>query len=417
MDSLEFAFWSCAACTVYTYALYPLALAIAARFWGRPVRLDRAAAVGPVSVVVAAYNEEATIGRRLEELCKRVADLAAGGEVIAVSDGSTDRTAEVARAQAGVRFASCGTVGTKTGGQGRLFDRGLRGRKARDRRFRRCPADLGPGRPRGTPGELRRPHCRGGQRRARPGDGARGHGRSWHLLEVRNLDASRGESPSFDGRPHRGHLRRAPRAVPADPAPNDPGRRLLAALRGDGGPPGRSSTARARAFDRLPERARDEFRRKVRTLGGNYQLVARLPSALLPWRNPVWLQFISHKLFRLLVPWALLGLLGTAALLDGTFYRVALAAQIAFYLLGLAGCWTAAGSRSRVASAAASFLMLNAAAWVAFWVWVTGRLERSWGKVAYKGGPPDSHSTEPADGRMGMTTNGPGITTAGKTNG
>ena len=62
---------------------------------------------------------------------------------------------------------------------------------------------------------------------------------------------------------------------------------------------------RARAYDSLPERAGDEFRRKVRTLAGNLQLLARLPGALLPWRNPIWLQFISHKVLRLLVPWAL----------------------------------------------------------------------------------------------------------------
>src|SRR5215470_5324190 len=33
---------------------------------------------------------------------------------------------------------------------------------------------------------------------------------------------------------------------------------------------------RARAFDRLPENPRDEFRRKVRTLAGNFQLARML---------------------------------------------------------------------------------------------------------------------------------------------
>src|SRR5260370_19027217 len=63
---------------------------------------------------------------------------------------------------------------------------------------------------------------------------------------------------------------------------------------------------RARAYDRLPEHPRDEFRRKVRTLAGNYQLLTPLPASLLPWRNPVLLQWASHKLLRLAVPWALL---------------------------------------------------------------------------------------------------------------
>src|SRR5207248_11746164 len=72
---------------------------------------------------------------------------------------------------------------------------------------------------------------------------------------------------------------------------------------------------RAIAHDRLPERTRDEFRRKVRTLSGNFQLVGRLPAALLPWRNPVWLQLVSHKLLRLLVPWLLVPLLVLSAVL------------------------------------------------------------------------------------------------------
>jgi len=140
---------------------------------------------------------------------------------------------------------------------------------------------------------------------------------------------------------------------------------------------------RARAYDRLPDRARDEFRRKVRTLSGNFQLIARLPSVLLPWRNPIWWQFASHKPARLLVPWALLGALGLAAALGGPLYRSLFLVQVACYLVGLAGA-IGLGTRSRVVSAASSFLVLNAAAWMAFWVWLTGRSARSWGKVAYR---------------------------------
>jgi biofilm PGA synthesis N-glycosyltransferase PgaC len=141
---------------------------------------------------------------------------------------------------------------------------------------------------------------------------------------------------------------------------------------------------RAVAYDRLPERARDEFRRKVRTLAGNFQLAARLPHSLLPWRNPVWLQFVSHKLLRLAVPWALLALLALSAILPGEGYRALWWAQIGFYLVALLGNVQAVGSRFRPAGAAASLVVLNAAAWLAFWVWVTGRAARSWGKVYYK---------------------------------
>jgi cellulose synthase/poly-beta-1,6-N-acetylglucosamine synthase-like glycosyltransferase len=51
-----------------------------------------------------------------------------------------------------------------------------------------------------------------------------------------------------------------------------------------------------------------EFERKVRTLTGNLQLIAWMPAVLLPWRNPVWLQFVCHKLLRLATPYALAGL-------------------------------------------------------------------------------------------------------------
>jgi cellulose synthase/poly-beta-1,6-N-acetylglucosamine synthase-like glycosyltransferase len=62
----------------------------------------------------------------------------------------------------------------------------------------------------------------------------------------------------------------------------------------------------ARAVDRRTFTAREEFRRKVRTLTGNLQICAWMPAVLLPWRNPVWAQFVLHKLMRLLTPYLVL---------------------------------------------------------------------------------------------------------------
>ena len=139
----------------------------------------------------------------------------------------------------------------------------------------------------------------------------------------------------------------------------------------------------ARAFDRLPAKPVAEFRRKVRTLAGNLQLAGRIPASLLPWRNRVWLPWIAHKLARLVVPWALIGLLVTSVLIDSPWARGFAAIQIACYLLALAGLTPWLG-RSRLPGAAASFLVLNAAAWCAFWVWATGRSAASWRKVDYR---------------------------------
>ena len=62
----------------------------------------------------------------------------------------------------------------------------------------------------------------------------------------------------------------------------------------------------ARAYETRATTDGNEYRRKVRTLTGVLQLCAWLPQTLTPLRNPVWLQFVTHKLLRLLTPYWLL---------------------------------------------------------------------------------------------------------------
>ena len=73
----------------------------------------------------------------------------------------------------------------------------------------------------------------------------------------------------------------------------------------------------ARAFDRAADSADAEARRKIRTLAGNYQILGLEPALLMPWRNPVWLQYVSHKLGRLAVPYAMLATLASSIVLAG----------------------------------------------------------------------------------------------------
>jgi len=58
---------------------------------------------------------------------------------------------------------------------------------------------------------------------------------------------------------------------------------------------------------------RQEFARKVRTLTGLLQVCRWFPWVLAPWRNPVWLQFVCHKLLRLATPYLLVIALVAAA--------------------------------------------------------------------------------------------------------
>ncbi|MEZ5512881.1 MAG: glycosyltransferase [Steroidobacteraceae bacterium] len=58
----------------------------------------------------------------------------------------------------------------------------------------------------------------------------------------------------------------------------------------------------ARALDARIFSRPQEFQRKVRTLTGMLQFVMARPEVLLPWRNPVWAQFVFHKLLRIATP-------------------------------------------------------------------------------------------------------------------
>ena len=55
----------------------------------------------------------------------------------------------------------------------------------------------------------------------------------------------------------------------------------------------------------IPTGLGTEFQRKVRTLGGNYQILGAYPELLGP-RNRMWLHFASYKVARLLMPWLLI---------------------------------------------------------------------------------------------------------------
>jgi hypothetical protein len=130
---------------------------------------------------------------------------------------------------------------------------------------------------------------------------------------------------------------------------------------------------RARAWDRPDLGSRREFRRKVRTLTGNYQLLQLAPW-LLRKENPLRFEFISHKLIRLVVPFALIVSLVASSFLSGPFYRAVFWTQLGFYGLSLLG-WTrcSLGPVSRLSDAAYTFVALNTAALVAFANFVTRR--------------------------------------------
>jgi cellulose synthase/poly-beta-1,6-N-acetylglucosamine synthase-like glycosyltransferase len=131
---------------------------------------------------------------------------------------------------------------------------------------------------------------------------------------------------------------------------------------------------RARAWDHPNLGTEREFSRKVRTLSGNYQLLQ-----LAPWlwggSNPIRFEFVSHKLLRLVVPFALMVLLAASFRLSAPFYRVTLILQLVFYSLSVLALsrLLKGGILARVADSAGTFVLLNGAAVVALANFLGGR--------------------------------------------
>ncbi len=95
MQVLEIVFWVAAGLLVYTHVGYPLLLALLAR--RRPYRPASAPANSPsVSLIIAAHDEEAVIAAKVANALALdyPRELL---EVIVASDGSSDRTVELAR--------------------------------------------------------------------------------------------------------------------------------------------------------------------------------------------------------------------------------------------------------------------------------------------------------------------------------
>jgi cellulose synthase/poly-beta-1,6-N-acetylglucosamine synthase-like glycosyltransferase len=91
------------------------------------------------------------------------------------------------------------------------------------------------------------------------------------------------------------------------------------------------------AYDSMITQSEMEFRRKVRTLMGNFQILTLLPELLSLKKNRLMVNFVTHKLLRLIVPYFLIIIFTlNLFMLDGIYYTFFLA-QMFFYFLSLVG--------------------------------------------------------------------------------
>lgn len=343
-------FWGSACVIFYIYLGYPLLLAAWARV--RPVptrkaRLDAIRTWPAVSIVVAARNEATRLPARLANLLEL--NYPGAREIVVVSDGSTDGTVDVVREYLHVRGADAAPVRVleiPRAGKPAALNAGVAATRGEilifaDARQRFSPdallelvANFADERVGGVTGELIL-DCEGG--RGADSSIAEGVGLYWKYEKwLRRKESAIWSTLGATGAIYA--LRRSLwKPLPARTLLDDVLAPMRAVLEGHR----IVFEERAIAYDRASSDAQAESRRKTRTLAGNYQILAQEPRILLPVVNPVWLQYVSHKIGRLLVPWALLCALFSSAVLAPSrwYYGAALAVQVGFYGLAGLGAW------------------------------------------------------------------------------
>ena len=134
------------------------------------------------------------------------------------------------------------------------------------------------------------------------------------------------------------------------------------------------------AYDDASSRIGIEFRRKVRTLTGNFQLFANNIWLFNPLRNRIFFQSISHKWFRLFSPYALIISVTASAVVSQTVYTVLFWIQIAIYFSGSITLTSSKLKKNRILNFVSLFLALNTAAVVGLYRYLFFQPDARWKK-------------------------------------
>jgi len=119
------------------------------------------------------------------------------------------------------------------------------------------------------------------------------------------------------------------------------------------------------------------FGRRIRIMAGNIQQIREIKGLLHPFRPMALFFFLSHKVSRLVVPFAMLvALIANLFLLGSRFYFAIFCAQLAFYLLAALG--TVWPLRPKILMLPFYFSMINAATFFGFYHALTQRRGMAW---------------------------------------
>jgi cellulose synthase/poly-beta-1,6-N-acetylglucosamine synthase-like glycosyltransferase len=365
---MKLLFWVCFGLISYTYFGYASWLWLRACLRPRPIQ--KAFFTPSVSIVIAARNEEANLPAKLENL-QQLDYPKELLQVVIASDGSTDRTASILLGQ-GSHIVP--VILDKSNGKARALNESVKRATGEilvflDARqsiesdaiseLTSCFADPGVG---AVSGEL----LLGGSE----GESENALGIYWKIEKiVRKLESASGSVVGVTGAIY-AIRRELYTDIPTGTILDDVFNPMNVARIGKRVVFQPSAIARDRFFKEKGK----EFSRKVRTLTGNYQLLRLAPWLLSP-SNPLLFRFISHKLLRLLVPLLLILMFAASAMSRGSFYRTAFWLQTLFYVLAAFGTLSPPTKRFKPVAIANTFVMLNAAAALAFYNFLARRNE------------------------------------------
>jgi len=321
-------FWLSLGALLWTHALYPPAAAVLARVRTRRVR--KAPLEPTVTVIVAAYNEEPVIERRLENLF--ALDYPPEWlEIVVTSDASTDRTHElVARFGGRVRL-----IVNARGGKVAAQNRAVRETESEIVAFSDANATWAPNALRELVGNFADPDvayvC--GRLVLEAADGSNKEGVYWRYeLAQREAESRLGSITGGNGSIYA--VRRSD-YVEVDPKWGHdlslPYRMVQAGRRAVYEPA-------AMAFERPTPSNETEYRRKVRMFEHCWEITLR-GSMLKQLPFGYLLEVISHRLLRYASGVLHLVLLATSLALvgEGLVYQAVLAAQVLLLLAAAAG--------------------------------------------------------------------------------
>jgi len=368
-----FIFWLCLTIIGYTYIGYPLLLWLFARI--SPIEVAAAQITPDVTVVIAAMNEEKNIGDRLENI------LSQGYpperfEIIVVSDGSTDRTDEIVQSYKG-RNVTLLKLEIRQG-KAIALNEGIDSARGEIIVFTDARQSFAPGAISQLVANFADSSigCISGELKFF--DNSSGihteMGGYWRFEKwIRSNESRSGSVVGATGSIYA--IRKALyQPLPSGTILDDVLTPLNIVMQGyrcifDGG---------AIVYDIISETVNQEWRRKVRTLAGNWQLLSLRPALLLPAINPILWRLISHKLLRLIVPFALVILFWSGATQPYLIYRIATLTQLLIYLLALTGYLLPLSRNFQMINISYFFAVMNIAALCGFWHWLTGNCGSIW---------------------------------------